>query len=212
MTPRIVAICGTASNTGKTTLLCDLLRALSRAEDWEAIKLTRGHYRSCGKDPHACCVSGLLGEQPTVRSGRQETYTFGKDTARYWDAGAANVHWVIATDRQVEAGVKEAIGRVKTPNVLIEGTSLLQVLPVDFAIMAVNGDAIRPKASVRRALVDRKINALFLSNEGLDATHRQKILDSLSSISPAIESNWLAQLPFFTPHNFSEITRACLAK
>jgi hypothetical protein len=25
----------------------------------------------------------------------------GKDTGRYWDAGAANVHWVIATDAQL---------------------------------------------------------------------------------------------------------------
>src|SRR5215468_11006897 len=71
---RIVVIAGTSSNTGKTTLLCDLLRELGRDESWEAIKLTRGHYRSCGKDPHACCVSHLLGDQPVIRSGRDETY------------------------------------------------------------------------------------------------------------------------------------------
>src|SRR5689334_10276338 len=169
MIPRSVAICGIASNTGKTTLLCDLLRVLSRNERWEAIKLTRGHYRSCGKDPHACCVSGLLGEHPTVRSGRQATYTFGKDTARYWDAGAANVHWVIATDRQVEAGIKEAVGRVKAPNVLIEGTSLLQVLPVDFAVLVVGGNGTKTKTSLRRALLDRKIHALYLSDEQMDS-------------------------------------------
>src|SRR5262245_56583507 len=99
---RIVVIAGTSSNTGKTTLLCDLLRELTRDdtrnESWEAIKLTRGHYRSCGKDPHACCVSHLLGDQPVVRSGRDETYAAGKDTGRYWEAGASDVHCVIATD------------------------------------------------------------------------------------------------------------------
>jgi len=26
----------------------------------EAIKTTRGHYRSCGKDPLPCCISHLL--------------------------------------------------------------------------------------------------------------------------------------------------------
>ena len=51
--------------------LCELLKAFP---GWEAIKTTRGHYRSCGKDPKACCVSHLLSEEPLVRSGRDETY------------------------------------------------------------------------------------------------------------------------------------------
>jgi hypothetical protein len=97
-----VAIAGISSEIGKTTLLCDLLREFP---GWEAIKMTRGHYRSCGKDPHACCVSHLLGDEPLVRSGFQQTYASDKDTGRYWDAGAANVHWVIVTDDQVERGV-----------------------------------------------------------------------------------------------------------
>ena len=116
---RIIVIAGTSSNTGKTTLLCDLLRELSRDESWEAIKLTRGHYRSCGKDPHTCCVSHLLGDQPVIRSGRDETYAAGKDTGRYWDAGASNVHWVIVTDNQVEQGIRMALARVKSGHVLI---------------------------------------------------------------------------------------------
>jgi hypothetical protein len=99
----IVAISGFSSNTGKTTLMCELLRALP---GWEAIKLTRGHYRSCGKDPDTCCVSDLLGDEPQVRSGREENYAAGKDTGRFWDAGASNVHWVIATDEQVEKGIE----------------------------------------------------------------------------------------------------------
>jgi hypothetical protein len=47
--------------------VCELLRALP---GWEAIKQTRGHYRSCGKDPHACCVGHLLGDEPVLRSAR----------------------------------------------------------------------------------------------------------------------------------------------
>src|SRR3954465_9362153 len=105
-----VAISGFSSNAGKTTLVCDLLGAFP---GWEAIKMTRGHYRSCGKDPHACCVSHLLGDEPVVRSGRQETYTPGKDTGRYWDAGASNVHWVIVTNGQVEQGIRLALDRVR---------------------------------------------------------------------------------------------------
>src|SRR5215475_13827213 len=132
---RIVVIAGTSSNTGKTTLLCDLLRQLSCDESWEAIKLTRGHYRSCGKDPHACCVSHLLSDEPLVRSGRAETYERGKDTGRYWDAGATNVHWLICTDNQVETGIKEALARVKSPGVLVEGNSFTQFVQPDHFVM-----------------------------------------------------------------------------
>lgn len=194
MSPRSISIAGTSSNSGKTTLLCELLRQLSVNEEWEAIKMTRGHYRSCGKDPHACCVSNLLSDQPTIRSGREETYAFGKDTGRYWDAGAVNVHWVIATDSQVEAGINEAIGRVKAPNVLIEGTSLLRFIQPDLAILVANAEVTKTKASVRRALLDKKINAIYLPHESLFKT-RGEVAVTLSQISPEIDFDWLNRLP-----------------
>jgi len=46
--PTIVAISGFSSNVGKTTLMCEVLEQLP---GWEAIKLTRGHYRSCVETP-----------------------------------------------------------------------------------------------------------------------------------------------------------------
>src|SRR5215510_12881485 len=164
----IVVIAGTSSNVGKTTLLCDLLRELRRDGSWEAIKLTRGHYRSCGKDPHACCVSHLLGEQPLIRSGREETYTFGKDTGRYWDAGASNVHWVIVTDNQVGQGIGMALERVKSGHVLIEGTSVLKFINADFAVMVARADQLsrmKIKPSARRALSEGLVDVIYLSGE-----------------------------------------------
>ncbi len=162
---RLITIAGTASNTGKTTLLCDLLRALTPHEPWEAIKLTRGHYRSCGKDPHTCCVSGLLGAEPVVRSGRAATYVAGKDTARYWDAGASYVHWVIATNEQVEAGVRQALARVQTGRVLIEGTSLLKFMQPDLALLLGALEETKIKASARQALRAGWIDALYLMEQ-----------------------------------------------
>src|SRR5262245_29675357 len=152
---RVIVIAGTSSNSGKTTLLCDLLRILSRGESWEAIKLTRGHYRSCGKDPHACCVSHLLGDEPLIRSGRDATYAFGKDTGRYWDAGASDVHWVIVTDNEVEQGIGMALERVKSGRVLIEGTSVLQFVNAEVAVMVARADQpgrMEINPSARRAL------------------------------------------------------------
>ncbi len=167
MIRKTVAVGGFSSEVGKTTLVCELLRHL---HGWEAIKLTRGHYRSCGKDPHACCVSHLLGDEPLIRSGRRETYAPGKDTGRYWDAGASNVHWVIVTDAQVEQGIRLALERVVAPGVLIEGNSFLKFVGVDFAVMVAGACGGKIKPSARRAL--KACSALYLSDAACaDAAH-----------------------------------------
>jgi molybdopterin-guanine dinucleotide biosynthesis protein len=184
---RIIVIAGTSSNTGKTTLLCDLLRELTRDESWEAIKLTRGHYRSCGKDPRACCVSHLLGDQPVVRSGRDETYAAGKDTGRYWEAGASDVHWVIATDNQVEQGISAALARVKSGRVLIEGTSLLKFIEADFVVMVARPDQAvwtKIKPSARRALAEGLVDALYLSGEVEGAALKDSLPQELAGAAP----------------------------
>lgn len=159
--PIIIAVGGFTSEVGKTTLLCDLLTAFP---GWEAIKTTRGHYRSCGKDPNACCVSQLIDDDPVVRSGRELTYTPGKDTGRYWDAGAANVHWVIATDVQVAGGIKEAINRVKGVGVFVEGNSFTEFVNPDFFIMVVRPDELRIKSTAKKAL--SRVSAFYLSGDG----------------------------------------------
>jgi molybdopterin-guanine dinucleotide biosynthesis protein len=156
--PTIVAVSGFSSNVGKTTLVCDLLKALP---EWEAIKLSRGHYRSCGKDPETCCVSDLLREEAVVRSGRAANYEVGKDTGRFWDAGATNVHWVIVDDHQVEQGVNKALSRVKSRGVIIEGNSFLEYIDPDFAIMCARAEGGTIKSSARATIP--KCNALFLS-------------------------------------------------
>jgi molybdopterin-guanine dinucleotide biosynthesis protein len=191
MARTIVAINGFSSEVGKTTLLCELLGALP---GWEAIKMTRGHYRSCGKDPHACCVSHLLGDEPLIRSGRRETYIPGKDTGRYWDAGASAVHWVIATDSQVEQGIQLALERVRAPGVLIEGNSFLQFVEVDFAVMVARAGGGQIKPSARRAL--KVCSALYLFDESGDANAARErfTMRTQSADDRAI----LAALPIYT--------------
>src|SRR3954464_6809290 len=164
MNPTIVAVSGLSSNTGKTTLVCELLR---RLPGWEAIKLTRGHYRSCGKDPSGCCVSDLLRDEPLIRSGREANYEAGKDTGRFWDAGAANVHWVIVGEDQVEEGITRALERVKSAGVIVEGNSFLDYLKADFAIICARAGENKLKTSARRTLA--RADALYLSTlEGCD--------------------------------------------
>ena len=172
MTPRkpiVVAVSGFSSNVGKTTLVCELLR---RLPGWEAIKLTRGHYRSCGRDPQGCCVSDLIREDPVIRSGRAGNYEAGKDTGHFWDAGAANVHWVIAKDDQVEDGIKKALALVEAEGVLIEGNSFLEHVAADLVIMCARADGGKVKPSARDALL--KSNVLYLSSPEEDSVSARK--------------------------------------
>jgi molybdopterin-guanine dinucleotide biosynthesis protein len=146
---RVVAIAGSSSNVGKTTLVCELLR---RLPGWEAVKVTKGHYRSCGRDPGACCVSHLLTDRPLVSSDRAATDVAGKDTSRFWGAGAAGVHWVVATREHVIEGIADALSRVSpsAPGVLVEGTGFLRVLGVDLGVMAVGARPTELKPSAVR--------------------------------------------------------------
>jgi len=194
--PTIVAVGGLTSEVGKTTLLCDLLRAFP---GWEAIKTTRGHYRSCGKDPHTCCVSDLLEDEPVIRSGRELTYSPGKDTGRYWDAGAANVHWVIATDTQVATGIRDAVSRVKAGGVFIEGNSFTEYIDTDFFVMVVRPDDLRIKTTARRAL--SRVAAFYFSTETGSGDHGDCSLLLEKANVGSINRN----RPVFTPQTLPEL-------
>ena len=167
--PFIVGVGGFTSNVGKTTLMCELLKAFP---GWEAIKTTRGHYRSCGKDSEACCVSHLLNHEPLVRSGRDDTYELGKDTGRYWDAGASNVHWLIATDNQIDRGIREALSRVRSEGVFVEGNSFSQFVETDYFVMvkSAGSDSIKKSA---KAIVSN-VEAVYLSEFGSTASENDK--------------------------------------
>ena len=196
-----VAIAGVSSEVGKTTLLCELLREFP---GWEAIKMTRGHYRSCGKDPHACCVSHLLSPEPVIRSGFQQTYASDKDTGRYWDAGAANVHWVIVTDDQVERGIQLALERINAPGVLIEGNSFLRFIDVDFTVLVtgdVPGANIKIKKSTRWAF--QKASALYVNARGGLANRIDEIDSRLNALFATADSK--RRVPAYMSADFSKL-------
>jgi hypothetical protein len=196
--PAIVAVGGFSSEVGKTRVMCDLLRAFP---GWEAIKMTRGHYRSCGKDPHACCVSDLLSNEPVIRSGRDQTYTGGKDTGRYWDAGASNVHWVIVTDEQVEQGIEQALGLVTAPGVFVEGNSFTQYLKPDFMLMVARPDGGTLKSSARRAL--KQTSALYINDENCDSDRAGQRFASWLKDSGA--ASLIGGLPIFTREDLPQL-------
>ena len=159
--PFVIGVGGFTSSVGKTTLICDLLHAFP---EWEAIKTTRGHYRSCGKSADTCCVSHLLSQEAVIRSGREQTYAPNKDTGRYWDAGAANVHWLIATDDQIEEGIKQVLERVRTSAVIVEGNSFSRFIDPSYFVMVKRSDREKIKKSARESL--SRASAIYLSHDG----------------------------------------------
>jgi len=190
--PLIIGVGGLTSNVGKTTLVCDLLRAFP---GWEAIKTTKGHYRSCGKDPHACCVSHLLSDEPVIRSGRAQTYEAGKDTGRYWDAGAANVHWLIASSQQIGEGIRTALERVQSPAVIVEGNSFAEYVTPNVFLMVARENQRELKPSAKRALA--KVSAVFISSvQGEPASASKSEI-----VAPFFSGN----LPVFSAPEFSDV-------
>jgi hypothetical protein len=143
--------------------MCHLLQVFP---GWEAVKTTRGHYRSCGKDAEACCVSHLLGAEPLIRSGRAATYAPGKDTGRYWDAGASNVHWLIATENQIELGIHQTLKRVRSEGVFIEGNSFSQFVPTDYFVMVRRSGLESVKRSAR--VLMPSVSSLFIFDDNED--------------------------------------------
>jgi len=168
--PVVIGVGGLSSSVGKTTLMCDLLRVFP---GWEAIKTTRGHYRSCGKDAEACCVSHLLGEEPLIRSGHADTYAPGKDTGRYWDAGASNVHWLIAAENQIERGIQQALRRVQSVGVFIEGNSFSQFVRTDYFVMVKRSGLESIKKSARVLMPN--VSSLFVFDDNQSATVERSV-------------------------------------
>jgi hypothetical protein len=142
-----------------------------------------------------------LSDEPVIRSGREQNYALGKDTGRYWDAGATNVHWVIVTDAQVELGIKQAVERVASPGVFIEGNSILDFIKADFVLMVSRASGGKIKGSARRALSHS--SGIYLSNiteEGTDERQKFALWRRHSGMN-----KFIGDLPIYTRQDLPEL-------
>lgn len=195
MRATIVSISGFSSEVGKTHILCELLRL---NPGWEAIKITRGHYRSCGKNPEACCVSPMLGDKPLVLSDPERTCVPGKDTGRYWAAGASLVHWVIGVDDQIKEGIKLAIEKVESEGVFIEGGSFLKYVDADYSIMVATPEIKDIKSSAVSMI--KKMDALVVNRAEPAAAASELIRDRLLKRGVT-----LGEIPIYFEQNLSVV-------
>ena len=192
----VATISGTCSEVGKTTLVCDLL---ARLPGWAAVKVTRGHYRSCGRDPDTCCVSHLLGDAPRVFADRLDTDVPGKDTARYWAAGAAAVRWVVASHGQEADGVRRALADLSAyPGILVEGNRILATCDPALAILVAHPDQKEVKGTARRIL--GRVDALYVPDA---AAARSTAADPAAVLGP-LPAGWNA--PVWGPGDLDAIS------
>lgn len=193
---QVVTVSGTASEVGKTGLVCALL---GRLPGWGAVKVTRGHYRSCGRDPDTCCVSHLLGHRPRVFAERERTAVDGKDTGRYWKAGAADVRWVVAARGQEHDGLQEALGHLGSlPGVVVEGNRILERVTPRLAVLVAHPGQREVKSSALRIL-DR-IDVLFVPDEAAVAK-----IDDPSSLVGSRDGTW--SWPVFGPADLDVLVK-----
>ncbi|HUP19813.1 MAG TPA: hypothetical protein VM778_07640 [Gemmatimonadota bacterium] len=180
---RVVTVSGTTSEIGKTTLVCALLE---RLPGWAAVKVTRGHYRSCGKDPETCCVSHLLGDAPRVFGERGDTDAPGKDTGRYWAAGAADVRWVVGKRGQEAAGLSRALDELEGhPGVVVEGNRVVESCRPDLALLVVHPTQKEVKSSARRIL--GRIHALYVVDDAPEGARGERAAAALVGAAPGYE-------------------------
>jgi hypothetical protein len=108
------------------------------------------------------------------------------------------VHWVIATDDQLEEGIKEALTRVTSQGVFIEGNSFSSYVPTDFFVMVARADRPQIKRTARNVL--DQAAAVYLSDrsakarESFEELTKKIKFESAGNVPAIFSSNQVAQL------------------
>ena len=139
---KIIVISGAHKGVGKTALTCRILKGL---KGYGVIKTT------------------VSKENISVTSKNEAIEVPGKDTAVLKEAGAEKVVLVSSPRKDLDWALKVALDMVSgCKGVIIEGTSVLDYIKSDVAIMIkAKGEEIKPSA--RRAL--KKVDLVISSAE-----------------------------------------------
>jgi len=127
-------------------------------------------------------------------SERSETDIPGKDTGRFWQAGASQVHWLVATSAQIEPGIAHALELVTGPGAIVEGTSILQFITPALAILVASESEPRIKPTARRAITEGSIDLIYTADDSLTF---QRVADG--SVASA------KNIPVFGPSTFPNL-------
>jgi len=172
----IISITGATSNVGKTTLIEHLLRELRGS--WGVCKVTvcrsdEPHRCPHGKDD-SCGVCNEDLETFIAETSEETLREPGKDTWRYYEAGADNVVWLRTRPEYLAMGIHEALKLLDGGDgIIFEGNNVLLALDPDLAVMAV-GNPVRYKASAKKIL-----DKIDISGEASDPVLIDKIVSAV---------------------------------
>ena len=145
----IITVSGAQSGVGKTKVAEILLRAL---KGWDALKITVAHRKGECPVRKGCHTCDELDSGFSIVSNKRIIESYGKDTARFKQAGAKKVLWLRSSPRALEKGVKQALSLFQgVKGLIIESNSALKYLKPDLAILVKRKDSIL-KPSARQIL------------------------------------------------------------
>jgi len=177
----IICVAGATSNVGKTTLVERLLGRLDGP--WGVCKVTvcrpeEDHRCPKGKDD-TCGVCSEELDSFVAETDETVLRQQGKDTRRYYDAGAAEVIWVRSRMECLAEAVQTARKMMdRHDGIIFEGNHALSVLEPDLAVMAV-GSPPKYKASARKVL-----DKIDFSGEASDPVLLERILEAANRGKP----------------------------
>jgi molybdopterin-guanine dinucleotide biosynthesis protein len=181
--PITLAIAGSGSNCGKTTLLCAMLKHLAVAHRVAALKIsTATPDHRCARTGEACsCLkfdgsARVLKEECAVAAPR-------KDTGKFLAAGAKPVHWLQATSDTVIEATREACAELHSEPIdflFVEGAAPIRAGLADYSILVMRAGS-EPKASFASLL---PFTDLLIVSRDLSGSSDEQSLRSLGLTNP----------------------------
>ena len=179
MRPLIIGIGGGHSNSGKTTLVCAILKEFP---GWSAIK--------CGSDSMYTSVI----DDPEILSEP------GTDTSAYLEAGASSAVLVKASAHEMAEALDIALQNLDPcPGVVIEGNSAIEVLKPDIVIFSFDAFGRLEQIKESAQTVFAEADALVYRNGTPDITP-----DITKEPRPVFKNDETKQLVAFIKERLNE--------
>ncbi|HHT9129951.1 MAG TPA: hypothetical protein ACFYEC_03680, partial [Candidatus Brocadiaceae bacterium] len=180
---KIIAITGTASGAGKTTVARFLLGHFG---DLSALKITTKHEGNCPR--HSDCDLCETMDRPyKITVDPLEINQSGKDTALFKNAGARKVVWLQAHSEYLRIGIKEALTHFdKSDSILVEGNSFLHAHDADLSILVTTPREPKLKRSTRQIVskIDLAVINKYADDSANDIIKTQERLHQIGCYAP----------------------------
>ena len=183
---KIIALAGTSSEAGKTTVGAFIIKSLGNVC---ALKVTVQHEGSCPRHRDTSCDGCSSDADFSILTDPKIISEPGKDTARYLEAGAPKVVWLQTNSDCAQEGIRKSLELFDDgASVLVEGNRFVTVGNADLAIMVAPQDLQKVKRSAVE--IFDKIDLLVLNRwsgvpeELLESTRKR--WESMGCKAPAL--------------------------